>query len=73
MYMNDKEIYTKIDNVLKAEGKYILKHEKDIDKQVGKMQILFRLKKIIDNYDELEPILEKFFEEKARRERFGGR
>jgi len=66
----DKNIYTKIDNVLKAEGEYIMKHEKDIKEKLNKMNTLFNLKKIIDNYDDLEGTLKKFFEEKAEKDKF---
>lgn len=66
----DKSIYTKIDNVLKAESEYIMKHENNTKEKFNKMNTLFNLKKIIDNYDELEGILKKFFEEKAEKEKF---
>lgn len=66
----DKNIYSKIDNVLKAESEYIMKHEKDTKEKLNKMNTLFNLKKIIDNYDELEGTLKKFFEEKAEKEKF---
>ena len=49
----DKEIKTKLDNVLKAESEYTLKNEKDQKKKMDKMNTLFNLKKIIDNFDEL--------------------
>lgn len=66
----DKGIYTKIDNVLKAESDYIMKHEENTKEKLNKMNTLFNLKKIIDNYDELEGTLKKFFEEKAEKEKF---
>lgn len=49
----DKNIYAKIDNVLKAESDYIMKHEENTKEKLNKMNTLFNLKKIIDNYDEL--------------------
>lgn len=66
----DKNIYTKIDNVLKAESDYIMKHEENTKEKLNKMNTLFNLKKIIDNYDELEGTLKKFFEEKAEKDKF---
>lgn len=66
----DKGIYTKIDNVLKAESEYVMKHEENTKEKLNKMNTLFNLKKIIDNYDELEGILRKFFKEKAEKEKF---
>lgn len=66
----DIRIYTKLSEVLKAEGDNIMQHEKDKIKKLDKMDIIFNLKKILDNYDELEPILKKFFNEKAKKEKF---
>ena len=57
----DKEIKTKLDNVLKAEGDYTLKNENNKNKKIDKMNTIFNMKKIIDNYDELEPVLRDFF------------
>lgn len=66
----EKEIKTKLDNVLKAECEYTLKNEKDRNKKIEKMDTLFNLKKIIDNYDELEPMLKDYFNNKAEKDRF---
>lgn len=66
----DKEIKTKLDNVLKAEGDYILKNENNKNKKIDKMNTIFNMKKIIDNYDELEPVLIEFFSKKAEKSRF---
>lgn len=62
----EKEIYMKIVNVLTAEGKYILKNEKDIDVKTEKMNTIFNLKMIMDNYDELQPVLKDYFEKKSK-------
>ena len=66
----NKEIKTKLDNVLKSKGDYILKNENDKNKKIDKMNTIFNMKKIIDNYDELEPVLIEFFSEKAEKSRF---
>jgi len=66
----DKEIQTKLNNVLKAEAKYVMENEKDLYTKVEKMDTLFNLKKILDNYDELEPVLIDYFNRKADREKF---
>ena len=55
---------------MKAEIEYIMKNEKETKEKLNKMNTLFNLKKIIDNYDELEGTLKKFFEEKAEKEKF---
>lgn len=65
----DKEIKTKLDNVLKAEGDYILKNENNKNKKIDKMNTIFNMKKIIDNYNELEPVLIEFFREKDEKSR----
>ena len=67
-----KEVEVKLNNVLRAESDYIMKNEKDISKKLDKMNTLFNLKKIIDNYDELEPVLKEYFkykEDKSREDR----
>lgn len=66
----NKEIKTKLDNVLKSEGDYILKNETDKNKKIDKMNTIFNIKKILDNYDELEPVLIEFFNKKAEKSRF---
>lgn len=66
----NKEIKTKLDNVLKAECEYTMKNESNIKKKAEKMNVLFNIKKILDNYDELEPVLREFFDKKAQEQRF---
>ena len=66
----DKEIKTKLDNMLKTEGDYTLKNENDKNKKIDKMNTIFNIKKILDNYDELEPVLRDFFNKKVENERF---
>lgn len=60
-------LYYKLTNILKTEAEQTMKQE-SID--YAKMQDIFNLKKILDNFDELEPTLKKFFAEKARKEKF---
>lgn len=66
----DKGIYTKISNAIKSECEYVMKNEKNKDKKIEKMDTLFNLKKILDNYDDLEPLLREYFANKAGKERF---
>ena len=47
--------------------------ETDIQKKVNKMNIWFNIKQIIDNYDELEPILKEYFDKKAQKEKWSER
>lgn len=62
--MNEMLFY-KLNNVLKEEGKKALEQ-----KDYLKVQDTINIRKILDNYDELEPTLKKFFDEKAKREKF---
>lgn len=66
----DKVIKTKLKNILMAECRYNMKHTLDITTRYKNMETLFNLKKIIDNYDDLEPVLKDYFSKKADRERF---
>ena len=65
----DRELYEKFVNILENEGEEILRCENNIDLKFRKMNIIFNLKKILDNYDELEQVLVDFFKEKAQREK----
>ena len=62
--MNDMLFY-KLNNILEQEGKQALK-----DKDYLKVQDTINIRMILDNLDELEPLLAKFFAEKARKEKF---
>ena len=42
---------------------------KDKQERTNKGLVIFRMNKIFDNYDELTPILDKFFEEKHYKEK----
>lgn len=61
----------KLNNILRTDAERTLENEKDINEKVERMNDLFNLKKILDNYDELEPVLKKYFDEKAIKEKWG--
>ena len=63
----------RVKNVLKAEARLIIGSGEDVQAKVDKMNDITNLVKIIDNYDELEPILKQYFEEKAQKEKWEGR
>ena len=65
-----KELKTKLNNILKAECTYNIEYTLDITEIYKNMESIFNLKKILDNYDDLEPILRDYFIKKAERERF---
>ena len=66
----NKDLKIKLGNVLKAEADYVGRTETDLTNKYVKLNDIFNLLKIIDNYDELEPVLKKYFQEKADKDRF---
>lgn len=66
--MLNSMLYYKLTNILKTEAEQTMKQKEGIDYE--KMDNIFNLKKILDSYDELEPLLKKFFMEKARKEKY---
>ena len=65
-----EEVKEIIDKFLKEQCENVFENEEDINKKAEKMNVLFNFKKILDNYEELEPVLSKYFNEKAEKERF---
>lgn len=61
----NQDLYNKLNKVLKQEGNQALEQ-----KDYLKVQDTINIRKILDNLDELEPTLKKFFDEKAKREKF---
>ena len=68
----DKTLKKTLSNRLKCEAEYILNSEEDIRIKCEKMNTIFNLQKVLDSYDELEPLLTNFFAEKAKREKWRG-
>ena len=66
----NKGLERKLFNVLKAEFDYIKEHEEDKNKRIAGMLDILHLEKILENFDELEPVLQKYFAEKAKKEKF---
>lgn len=69
----DKIIHKQLSNVLKTEIKYVMQNEENQQEKIDKINTLFNLKKIIDNYDELEPLLQEFFNKKYQQQKWGER
>ena len=61
----NQDLYNKLNEVLKQEGNQALEQ-----KDYLKVQDTINIRKILDNYDELEPTLKKFFDEKAKKEKY---
>lgn len=65
-----KELKIKLANTLKAEFDYVRKHENGQINRLNKMNDIFRIEQIIENFDELEPIIADYLNKKARKEKF---
>lgn len=65
-----KELETKLMNVLKAEFDYVETHENVKELKLQKMGDVYHMQKIINNFDELEPVIAEYLNKKAERERF---
>ena len=66
----DNYLKTILSNTLKHEAKHILEYEEDMKAKIERMNIIFNFQKIINNYDELEPVLKKFFTKKAEQNKW---
>lgn len=65
-----KELKTRITNTLKAEFDYVRTHEKGSNNRLDKMNDIYHIGQIIENFDELEPIIADYLNKKARKEKF---
>ena len=66
----NKQLETKLMNVLKAEFDYVKRTEKDKEEKNKKMFDIYHIQQVINNFDELEPVISKYLNEKAEKERF---
>lgn len=66
----NKELKTKLTNVLKAEFDYVRMHENSSNKRLDKMNDIYHIGQIIEHFDELEPIIADYLNKKARKEKF---
>ena len=66
----NKLLETKLINTLKAEAEHLLHSEDDIKNKLDEMKDIDNMMKIINNYDELEDVLKKYFKEKAKKEKW---
>lgn len=65
-----KELESKLTNVLKSEFDYIMKNEKNKNIQLDKATEVYRMGKIIENFDELQPVIAEYFNNKAEKEKW---
>ena len=61
----NQDLYNKLNEVLKQEGNQALEQ-----KDYLKTQDIIHIRMILDNLDALEPTLRKFFDEKAKKEKY---
>ena len=66
----NKELKTKLYNVLKAEFDYVERNEKNKNKRIKTFWDIHHMQQIIENFDELEPALQEYFAKKANKEKF---
>lgn len=66
----NKELETKLTNVLKAEFDYVKKTENNQILRLQKMGDIYHMQQIINNIDELEPVIADFLNKKAEKGRF---
>lgn len=61
----NQDLYDKLNKVLAEEGNQAIK-----EKDYLKVQDILHIRMILDDLDELEPTLEKYFNEKAQKRKF---
>ena len=67
--MNDNLIKI-LEKTLREYAESLLKDNRDIRTKLKEMNDVGNLLKIFNNYTELEPLLKKFFEEKAKKDKW---
>ena len=66
----NKELKTKMCNVLNAEFDYVKRTETDKSKRLEKFLDIKHFLQIIENFEELEPVIADYINKKADRTRF---
>ena len=66
----NEDIRRKLANILKKEASQVIQEDEEISIKANKITILYRLYKILDNYDELEPILIDYFSKKSEKDKW---
>ena len=61
----NKYLYTKLGNVLRAEATYVSENVENLDEKFSQLSTIMNLLKFIEHYDELEPWLKEFFDQKV--------
>jgi hypothetical protein len=66
----NKYIQKKLVTLLSNESHEIFHQDEKISEKIDRMDTILNMTKIIQNYDELKPVLEKFFREKIQDEKW---
>ena len=66
----NENLKEKLFKVLEEEAKEIRKSKEDIEVKLLRGNEVINMVKIIFNYNELEPVLKKYFEDKAKKEKW---
>lgn len=65
-----QQVIDNVINYLNFECQETMSKEFDINSKYEKMNVLFNIKKYLDNYEDLEIILKDFFKEKAQKDKW---
>lgn len=66
----NKYIQKKLVTLLSNESHEIFHQDEEISEKIDRMDTILNMTKIIQNYDELKPVLQKFFREKIQDEKW---
>ena len=66
----DNKLKKRLFSNLEEEASYIMRSDAKISEKIERMNDVINLTKIIENYEELEPLLKKYFEDKAKKEKW---
>lgn len=69
MNKSEKQVRDEIYKTLKIEFDKLEKC-KNKNEKIDKLQMLYRINKYLENYDELIPVLDEYFENKRNKEKF---
>ena len=69
MNKSEKQVRDEVYKTLKIEFDKLEKC-KNKNEKIDKLQMLYRINKYLENYDELIPVLDDYFENKRNKERF---
>ena len=65
-----KELKVRLLNQLKAEADYVEKFEKDKTARFEKFNDIMNITKVLDNYEDIEPVVAKAINELAYKKKF---